>query len=40
GLTNSANAVADDLIPSIVRIAPVHVDADPITYTVTVHSTE
>ena len=40
GLTASANAVADDMIPAIVRIAPVHADADPITYTVTVHSTE
>jgi hypothetical protein len=40
GLTNDANAVADDLIPPAVRIAPVHADADPITYTVAVHSTE
>ena len=40
GLTASANAVATDMIPAIVRIAPVHADADPITYTVTVHSTE
>jgi hypothetical protein len=40
GLTASANAVATDMIPAIVRIAPVHADADSITYTVTVHSTE
>ena len=40
GLTASANAVADDLIPAIVRIAPVHADADSITYTVTAHTTE
>ncbi len=40
GLTASANAVADDLIPAIVRIAPIHADADSITYTVTAHSTE
>ncbi len=40
GLTNSANLIADDLIPPAVRIAPVHADADPITYTVAVHSTE
>ena len=40
GLTNAANTVADDLIPPAVRIAPVHADADPITYTVSVHSTE
>ena len=40
GLTAAGNAVADDLIPAVVRIAPVHADADPITYTVTVHSTE
>ncbi len=40
GLTASANTVATDMIPAIVRIAPVHADADPITYTVTVHSTE
>ncbi len=40
GLTAAGNAVADDLIPPIVRIAPVHADADSITYTVTVHSTE
>ena len=40
GLTASANAVATDMIPAIVRIAPIHADADSITYTVTVHSTE
>ena len=40
GLTASANAVATDMIPAVVRIAPIHADADSITYTVTVHSTE
>jgi len=40
GLTVAGNAVADDLIPPAVRIAPVHGDSDSITYTVSVHSTE
>ncbi len=38
-LTASANTVAKEAIPPVVRINPVHADGDAITYSVTVHST-
>ena len=38
-LTASANTIGKDIIPPLIRINPVHADADSITYSVTVHST-
>ena len=38
-LTASANTIAKEAIPPVVRINPVHADGDAITYSVTVHST-
>lgn len=34
GLTAAANLVASDVLPEMIRIRPVHGDADSITYTV------
>ena len=37
GLTAAANAAANDVIPDNIRVAPVHGNANSITYTVGVH---
>lgn len=39
-LTAAANAVANDIIPAIVRVEPVHADADSITYSISAHTTD
>ncbi len=36
-LTASANLIAKDILPAMLEIAPVHGDADSITYTVAAH---
>jgi len=38
GLTASANAVANDVLPGTWRVSAVHGDADSITYKVTAHT--
>ena len=38
-LTASANTIAKDIIPPVIRVNPVHADADAMTYSVTVHQT-
>ncbi len=37
-MTASAGAKARDVVPSIVRVTPVHADADSITYSVAAHA--
>lgn len=34
-LTAAANTIAKDILPNAIKVAPVHADADSITYTVT-----
>jgi hypothetical protein len=34
GLTAAAGTVANDMVPPVVRVTPVHADADSITYSV------
>ncbi len=36
-LTASANTIAKDIIPPVIRVNPVHADGDAMTYSVTVH---
>ena len=36
-LTASANTIAKDIIPRVIRVNPVHADAESMTYSVTVH---
>ena len=38
-LTASANTIAKDIIPPVIRVNPVHADGDAMTYSVTVHQT-
>ena len=38
-LTASANTIAKEAIPPVIRVNPVHNDSDSFTYSVTVHST-
>ena len=38
-LTASANTIAKEAIPPMIRVNPVHNDSDSFTYSVTVHST-
>jgi hypothetical protein len=37
-MTVSAGATARDVVPAIVRVTPVHADADSITYSVSAHA--
>ena len=37
-MTASAGAKARDVVPSVVRVTPVHADADSITYSVAAHA--
>ena len=36
-LAASANTIAKDIIPPVIRVNPVHADGDAMTYSVTVH---
>ena len=37
-MTASAGAIARDVVPSIIRVTPVHADTDSITYSVSAHA--
>lgn len=37
GLTAAANTVANDIVPSVIRVTATHADADSITYSVGAH---
>ncbi len=39
-LTASANTIAKDIVPPVIRVNPVHADGESMTYSVTVHQTK